>query len=285
MESTPIHFLNGSFTDEAGLVVPVRDLGFMRGYAVFDFLITYRGQKPFMLDRHIDRLFNSAALIGLTLPAAWTKAQVREWVMATLAKNADGREKAIKIVISGGPSHALLPEAPAPTIAILIDTREPFPDDYYTKGVGVITAKFRRYTPEAKSNNYIEGVKQAQAAAKIGAVEPVYYDEAQVYEGASSNIFAVVGGMLVTPASNILEGVTRAALLEILPAAGVPVVLRNFSMDELRGASEAFLAASNKEIMPVTAIDGVPVGDGAVGSVTKQVMEIFREFTSSDRWQ
>ncbi len=285
MNTTPIHFLNGNFVDEASLVVSVRDLGFMRGYAVFDFLITYRGQKPFMLDRHIDRLFNSAALIGLALPAAWTKAQVREWVMATLAKNADGKEKAIKIVLSGGPAHALLPEAAAPTIAILIDTREPFPEDYFTKGIGVTAVKFRRYTPAAKSNNYIEGVKAAQAAAKIGAVEPVYYDDAQVYEGASSNIFAVIGGKLATPASNILEGVTRMVLLEILPAAGVPVEVRDFSIDELRGASEAFLAASNKEIMPVTKIDGAPVGDGAVGPITQKVMEVFREFTASDKWQ
>ncbi len=278
-----MHFLNGKLVEEKDLVVPVRDLGFMRGFAVFDFLITYGGQRPFHLDRHLERLFRSAELIGLAVP--WDKAQVRAWVMQALAANADGEEKAIKIVVSGGPSHTLVPAA-APTIAVIIDprTEHQFPDSSYTDGVAVITDKFRRYVPEAKSNNYIEGVKEAQIAAREGAVETIYYDDAQVYEGSTSNVFAVVGGALVTPKSDILGGVTRGVLLEILPSAGVPVEARDITIADLRAAQEIFLAASNKEVMPVTRMDGVPVGGGAPGPVTKEVMRIFREFTRSGNW-
>ena len=280
---TATHFLNGRLVKEGELVVSVRDLGFMRGFAVFDFLITYNGQKPFYLDRHIDRLFRSAELIGLAVP--WSKEQVHEWVMQALAANADGGEKAIKIVLSGGASHTLLPET-QPTIAILIDPRKDyeFPGTHYTEGVAVVTDKFRRYAPEAKSNNYIEGVKKAQEAAKQGAIETVYYDDAQVYEGSTCNIFAVIGGKLVTPKSNILGGVTRAVLLEVLPSAGIPAEERDFSFDELKGASEMFLAASNKEVMPVAHMDGAPIGNGMPGPVTKEVMKAFRDFVLSGKW-
>lgn len=283
MENTATHFLNGKLVKEDELKVSVRDLGFMRGFAVFDFLITYNGQKPFYLDRHIDRIFRSAELIEFALP--WKKEQVRQWVSDALAANADGGEKAIKIVMSGGPSHTLLPEA-EPTIAVLIDPREgyQFPAECFAKGIAVTTARFRRYVPEAKSNNYIEGVRQAENASKQGALETVYYDDAQVYEGSTSNIFAVIGGKLVTPRANILAGVTRGVLLEILPPAGIAAEERDFSFDELKNASEVFLAASNKEVMPVTRMDGAPVGDGAVGPVTKSVMKAFSDFTGSGNW-
>lgn len=281
MNTTPIHFLNGKLVKEEEMVVSMRDLGFMRGYAVFDFLITYPSQRPFMLDKHIDRLFHSAELIELATP--WSKQQVRQWVMETLAANNDGEEKGIKIVISGGVSQSLLPEN-SPTIAIFVDTRHPFPAAWYEKGVGVMTVHFRRYTPEAKSNNYIEAVKQAQAAKKIDAIEPAYYDDTQVFEGATSNIFAVIGGKLVTPKSNILAGVTRGVLLELLPTVGIPVELRDFTFAELLSADEIFLAASNKEVMPVTRMDGNPVASGMVGPITKEVMKQFKDFTLSDRW-
>ena len=96
MPNEPVHFVNGKFVTEKDLVLPVRDLGFTRGFAVFDFFITY-GKKPFMLSRHIDRLFNSAKLINLATP--WTKEEVSGLVLETLNKN-EGGEKAVKIIIS-----------------------------------------------------------------------------------------------------------------------------------------------------------------------------------------
>lgn len=281
MESGATHFLNGKLVEEKDLVVSVRDLGLLRGYAVFDFLITYPPQRPFMLDRHIDRLFRSAAVIGLALP--WEKAKVRQWVLDTLAANADGKEKAIKIVVTGGASSTILPET-KPTIAILVDTRTPFPGEWYEKGVAATTAKFRRYAPEAKTNDYIEGVMRTREAAAQGAFEPIYYDDTQVYEAVTSNVFAVIDGALVTPKAGILEGITRAVLLEILPPAGIPVEARDFTIGDLRRASEIFLAASNKDVLPITTLDDAPVGNGAVGPITKHAMAQFAAFTRSENW-
>lgn len=260
-------------------MISVRDLGFLRGYAVFDFLITYQ-RRPFLLAKHIDRLFNSARLLDLDLP--WSKEQITEWVNQTLTANDDGEEKAIKIVVSGGVSDFLIPTG-APTIAILVDPRPTFPQEFYEQGLGVITVKHTRYFPTAKSNNYIEGVRQAKHAVQVGAIEPIYYDDNQVFETSTSNVFALIKGKLLTPKSNILPGLTRETLLTILKL-NVPIEERDFSLAELLTADEVFLSASNKEVAPVTKIDGQPVGSGQVGKVTKEVMRQFREFTNSNNW-
>ncbi len=279
-EEKAVHFLNGALVSEKELTISVRDLGFTRGYAVFDFMITYAHHRPFMLAQHIDRLFNSANIIGLSIP--WTKEQISRWVLETLAANKDQNEKAIKIIISGGISNSMVPNG-NPTIAILIDPRPVFPIEFYEKGIAIVTAKHNRYEPLAKSNNYIEGVKQAQIAAAHSALDPIYYNDEQVLESSTSNIFAVINNRLITPNSNILPGITRNVLLSILKL-DIPVVAEDFKLEDLLAAQEVFFSASNKEVMAVTKIDGKDVGDGRVGPVTKDAMRQFQEFTLSDQW-
>jgi len=272
-----VHFLNGKFVTEDKLLIHVRDLGFTRGYAVFDFFITYPHHKTFKLSEHVDRLLHSAELIGLKV--TWRKKQIEDWVYQTLEANKSKTEKMIKIIVSGGVSDSLLPSSP--TIVIIVEPRHIFPEDFYTKGIGVITVEFRRYVPYAKTNNYIEAVKQAQIAKKVGAVEPIYYDDKQVFEGSTSNVFALIDGKLKTPKSNVLGGITKAVLLEILHL-DVPLMHENFTISELLKAQEVFLTSSNREITPVTKVDGQQVGDGAVGKITKEVMKQFKKYTQSD---
>ncbi len=274
------HFLNGKFVSEEQFTISPRDVGFSRGYAVFDFLKTYPHHRPFKLKEHIDRLFNSADLIGLKMP--WSKEQVQKWVLETLEANKTGEEKFIKIFVSGGISNTMLPSE-NPTIAILIDPATQYPKEQYEKGIGVIAVKHNRYNPAAKSNNYIEGVKQTQQAQTIGAVEPIYYSDTQVFEGSNSNLFAVINGKLLTPKTTILAGITRSVLLEILKL-NIPIEVKDFTLDDLLHADEAFLTGSGKEITPITSIDGKPLGNGNVGAITKEVMNQFREYTLSDLW-
>lgn len=275
----PVHFFNGTLVPEHKLLLSARDLGFTRGYAVFDFLITYH-HRPFKLAAHIERLLNSAKLIGLKVP--WSKKQIMTWVLETLEANRSKEEKCIKIMISGGSSHTMF-VAPTPTLVITVDPHHPTPQSELEHGVGVMTVKHVRYAPEAKTNNYIEAVKQHQQAAKIKAEELFYYDDKQVFEGARSNIFALIDGRLLTPKSNRLPGITRAVLLDILKLA-VPVVERDFTLKQLLGAKEVFFTGSGKEIVPVTRIDGKKVGNGFVGPITQEVLRQFREYTLSGKW-
>ncbi len=279
--SEKIHFLNGKFVSEEQLVISPRDIGFSRGYAVFDFLKTYPHHRPFKLREHVQRLFNSASLIGLHMP--WSKEQVQKWVLETLEANETNEEKFIKIIVSGGISNTMLPSE-NPTIIILVDSEIRYPKEWYEKGIGVITVKHDRYNPKAKSNNYIEGIKQTQRAQKEGAVEPVYYSDKQVFEGSNSNIFAVINNELITPSNNILAGVTRDVLLEILDLE-MPVRIKDFTLDELLNADEAFLTGSGKEIVPITSIDGRLCGNGEIGAITKEVMRQFKAYALSGSWK
>lgn len=274
-----IHFLNGKFVHENKLLISPRDLGYSRGYAVFDFLVTYK-QRPFMLEKHIDRLFNSARAISLNLP--WSKEEMSEWVLKTLEMNKTIKdEKVIRITVSGGSSFTLSPVS-APTIIITVDPNVPCSADDYKKGVTTLLVEFDRHLPFAKTNNYIEAVC---IFSKIhqNIDEVIYYSNDVVHEGTRSNVFAVIEGSLVTPKANILEGVTRWVLLDIVK---LPISIKeaDFSVESLYRASEVFITATGKGIMPVTKINNYLVGDGKVGPVTKEVMYQYHTFVNSDLW-
>lgn len=278
----PIHLLNGRLTPESQMAISARDIGLLRGYAVFDFLITYPHHRPFRLWDHIGRLDNSARLIGLDVP--FSPDTMRGWVLNALKVNSTEFEKAIRIVLTGGVGpDSVTQSSDNPTTIIFIDKHTPYPNEYYEKGVGIIMVNHTRYVPGAKTNNYIEGVRSTQKARSLGAIEPVYYDETQVFEGATCNIFALIGNKLKTPRTNILPGITRKVLLEKLALAEA-VEVEDFNIKELLGAKEVFLTASNKEVMPVTRVDNITVGNGKVGKVTKEVMKQFREYTETGDW-
>jgi len=275
------HWMNGRVVGEDELLISARDIGFLRGYAVFDFLITYRN-RPFRLEDHIERLLSSAAQIQMSIP--FSKDQIVEWVYSALNANEDDFEKSIRIVISGGVgSDSITPSSANPTCIVFIDPHNPYPSTIYEHGTGIILVDHTRYIPGAKSNNYIEGVMRTREARAVDAVEPVYYANNVVFEGATSNIFAVIDGVLRTPKSSVLPGVTRKVLLEILDLP-FQLLIDDFTPDDLRRASEVFLTASNKEVMPITAINCKKVGLGQVGEVTKQVMDQFRQYTRSGSW-
>ncbi len=270
-----IHFLNGKFVSEEELLISPRDLGYTRGYAVFDFLRTYNG-KPFHLSEHIERLLNSAKLIDLKIP--YTKEEIEKIVLETLNKNNKDTEKAIKIIASGGISSKMT-QIGSPTFMIWIDDMPPVPQEYYENGIGIITVKYKRYMPEAKTNNYIEGVKQTQIAESVGALEPVYFDDDGLYESSNSNLFIIKNGKIYTQKENMLIGITRKVLIEILKPEFI-VEEKNLKIEDLLGADEAFLTGSAKEILPIVKIDGKIFSLGVVGENTKKILEIWKKYTN-----
>src|SRR5262245_50277765 len=207
-----VHFLNGQLVNEDDLLISPRDLGYSRGYAAFDFMVT-SGGRPFMLERHIDRLFRSCQSIALTMP--WSKEQISQWILQTLEANKPYEgDVVIRIIISGGPSETLTPTKP-PTIVIIVDARFPHVAQDYDQGVHVLLAEFARYEPQAKTSNYAEAIRQLNSLPK-GVHEVIYYSDGNVREATRCNVFAVIDGRLVTPKTRILEGITRGVILNEL---------------------------------------------------------------------
>lgn len=276
----PIHMINGRLVPASQLTISARDLSVLRGYGVFDYLITYHGGRPFRLEDHVRRLFHSAHLIDLPMRA--TAEEVTQWVHDTLSANGAGRWQ-IRIVATGGTSlDAMTPSEHDGTLLVMVDPHQPLPVRCYAEGVGVVTARHRRYCPDAKTIHYIEGVRGVSRARRQGGIEVVFHD-GRVFEGSTSNIFALIEGRLCTPSTEILSGITRKTILDHI-SLGEPVEVTDFALGELLSAREVFLTASNKEVCPVTRIDGQLVADGRVGPVTREVMRQFRAFVDAGDW-
>ncbi len=269
-----IHLLNGKFVPEDELLISPRDLGYMRGYAVADYIVTHN-HKILKLNEHVDRLLTSAQIIGLHIP--WSKSEIRNWLTELVNRNGETKEISIKTIISGGISKTML-QADIPTIVMIVNEFVPRHPSYYEMGVKAITVKYRRDYAKAKHTHYVEAIKQLSKLENTDITEIIYYDDEQVTEGSGNNLFAVIDDRLVTPKSNIIEGITRNTLLEISELA---VEVRDFTIEELMKASEVFLTGSGRGVIGVIEIGGKIVGDGKVGKMTKEVARKYNDYILS----
>lgn len=270
-----IYYVDGTFVNREEAVLPVEDLAILRGYGVFDFLRTYNG-RPFHLDAHIRRLQNSAQLIGLSCP--WSHVEISGIVHETMNRN-NFAESNIRLLITGGDSDDSITPGSKPRLLVMISPVKQFPDQWYENGIHIITTDITRYIPGAKSIDYIRAIITLSNARAAGAVESVYVDgEGQVLEGTTSNLFAVIKGQLTSPAIDILPGVTRDVVLDLTAAEFKPqlTVIRK---EDILAADELFLTSSNKEVLPVTTVDGVTIGTGKPGAVTTRIMKLFAGYT------
>ena len=279
----PIFYLNGKFLPKSKTAISVNDLGFLRGYGVFDFVVTYKNGRPFLIKKHIKRLYNSASLIGLKIP--FSSQKLEELLGQTIYKNKNGKEKAIRIVITGGESENAISLGEKPTILITVTDRNRYPSMWYKNGVKVITFDYNRESPQAKSLNYIQAVKAVNLAKNKGAVEAIYIHKKldKVYEGTQSNLFLIKNNKIFTPDGETLPGITRELVINLCKKL-YPTYMREIKIKELFTTDEVFLSASNKEVMPVIMIDDKVVGNGKPGEITKKIMSEFRKFIDSGKW-
>lgn len=270
-----IWFLNGRWLNDQEAVVPINDLAVLRGIGVFDFLITYAG-KPFRLEEHIDRLYNSARLLDLTIPSS--KKQLAQEILTAVQKN-KLPSVTVRILVTGGVStDNFLPQEKS-SLAILIQERVPYPQSCYQAGIKLKTCEFLRFMPGAKHIDYLAGAMAKKKAYPLGYLEILYTHQGQVLECSTSNFFIIKGQQLITPQDKILPGITRQIILE-LAQDHLQVVKRPLSMEEVKDADEAFLSASDKEIMPVVQIDDHQINDGTPGKQTLQLMSDFRKLST-----
>lgn len=275
-----IYNVNGKFISANETAINIHDLSLLRGYGAFDFLRTYNG-IPFHLIDHLKRLKKSCRLLDLELDLSIKEMEKR--VMKTLKKN-DHVESNIRIVVTGGESSDnLMPEGDTQVI-IMVTPIHNLPDHFYSEGVKITTSNTQRFLPGAKSNNYIPAILMLKEAKAQGAIEAIFTSkDGNLLEGTTSNLFAVFGNTLVTPPEDrILPGITRQVIMK-LAGKITDLEVRNIHQDEIRGMDEAFITASNKEIIPVNQINAVTIGNGKLGKITRQVMKKFARYAQDFR--
>ena len=283
----PVVWLDGKWSDQASATVSVYDHGLLYGDGVFEGIRVYGG-KPFRLEQHLDRLYDSAKAIWLTIPmsreemAAVTREGVRRSGM---------QEAYIRHVVTRGVGDLGLDprKCPKPSIIIIFDTIKLWPEQVYESGLNVITAGTpiphrESLSPRVKSLNYLAHILAKVEGIQAGADEVLMLDSSgHVAEGSGQNVFVVKEGRLRTPPAyaGILKGVTRDAVIELAAQAGYEVEQTIINRYDLYTADEAFFTGTASEIVGIRQLDGRVIGTGKAGPVTRDLRARFQTLVRS----
>ncbi|MFN2356173.1 MAG: aminotransferase class IV [Desulfotignum sp.] len=272
-----VYYVDGKFVPDDQAMIPVDDLAVLRGFGICDIMRTFHG-KPYFIDEHIQRLMDSGERIGLFLP--WKTDEIKAIVLETLQKNKPTAEANIRIVITGGSSPDFLTPSGNPRLIVMVTPIKKLPQDWYTKGVKVITLMQERPLAGAKVTSYIPAAMALQQAQKSGAVEALYINsQKQVLEGTTSNLFAFFGNTLVTPpAQGILKGITRKLILS-LGAQFFQITEEPLFLNRLTAADEVFITGTNKGVVPVIQIDDAIISNGRPGKNTAKLIQALDQHT------
>ena len=276
-------YLNGDFVRQDEALVPALDRGFMFADGVYEVIRSYSGSL-FQKEAHIDRLRRSLREIRMARKAA---DGIEEIFPELLERNGlSGSEALVYVQITRGAAprtHQFPVPETAPTVYAHAVPFDP-PFEQRDKGIPVILVPDTRWNRcDIKSIALLPNILARQMAEDAGAGEAIFIRDGNVTEGSASTFCAVFSGTVVThPDSNvILPGITKKVVFDLCARTGIPVAERPFREDELRRAAEMMLLSTSREVMPVVSVDGMEVGDGSPGQLTRKIQAAFSEVIRS----
>jgi branched-chain amino acid aminotransferase len=282
--------VNGRISSDRDAVISVFDHGFLYGEGVYETMRTYHG-RPFLYDRHMRRMRNSARMILLDVP--FTDADLASQIRDTMAvANLNGAEAYIRVLLTRGIGELTYdPQAtPSPSLVIIVKPQVDPPADAYENGVRTVIVDVVRNHPQTvnpmiKSNNLMNSALAAQEAIRKGGFEGIMRNyRGELTECTTANLFVVSNGAALTPPleAGLLPGITREFLFEIGRDVGVDVREQVLRDDDLYAADEAFLTSTTREAVPIVKVDDRTIGSGKPGPVTKKLLEGFRRRAFAD---
>jgi branched-subunit amino acid aminotransferase/4-amino-4-deoxychorismate lyase len=262
--------INGVITPMGQASIPVTSLALQHGYGVYE-AIQVEQHKIFHLDDHLERLFNSAAMIELRLEpakqdiAGWCKQlndflQEPDFTLRLLAlAQLDAREPAV--------------------LVILPQTLPKYPSSLFENGGSVITFKGCRSMPQCKSLNTLINYLARRKAMQAGVQEALLLNDGELTEGARTNLFVLQNGVLLTPPlDRVLSGITRDIVLRLARENHFPVLEKPLLLAELASFDEMFITSTSMHIMPVTRVDDKQINSGKIGQNTRKLMKLFNDY-------
>ncbi len=235
--------------------------------------------RVFRLARHFERLCSGAPVLGLTIPL--TLPDLETAVADVLACN-EALNARLRLTVSAGPEGDS-------TSVLTANPLTGYPPDLYERGMHVTIADVRRDETSPLSRikcaaGLRDGVLARERAREAGFDEAIMLNSrGSVAEATVSNLFVVRDGRLLTPTieSGALPGVTRAAVLDLARESAIDVDETEVTLDDLRTSDEAFLTNSVMGVMPLTRLEGAPLGDGDIGQLTQQLSQRYSEAVSA----
>jgi D-alanine transaminase len=276
----PTCYLNGEYLPLAEARVSPLDRAYLFGDAVYEVLPVYAG-RPFRLREHMDRLNRSLAALRMPPPRSHA-----EWaqICSRLASQPGAAESYIYVQVSRGVefgrNHAW-PEGMKPTLFAYATALDPAPASYLEAGVSAVTAAETRWARrDIKSTALLANVLLKKLAADAGAFETIMLENGELTEGSSTTVHVIVNGVIHTPPNGqrILPGTTRDVVGELAQRLGIPTLSGALPESLLRTADEVWVGAATRAILPVTRLDGRPVGDGKPGPMFQQMHSAFLEY-------
>lgn len=272
-------YLNGEFMPIEQARVPVLDRGFIFGDGVYEVIPVY-SRHPFRLAEHLRRL--RASLDGIRLANPHDDAEWARLVRRLIELN-EPADQSLYLHVTRGVAtrdHAF-PEGVAPTVFMMSNALSTPPPLQVEMGVGAITAADNRWLRcDIKAIALLPNVLLRQLAVDAGCAEAVLLRDGIMTEGAASNIFVVKDDILLAPPKNnlMLPGITYDVVLELAQADGIKQEVRPIAESELRGADEAWLTSSTKEVLAIVRLDGKAVGGGVPGPLFRRMYALYQEY-------
>jgi branched-chain amino acid aminotransferase len=278
-------YVDGKYYGERDAKVSVFDHGLLYGDGVFEGIRAYNG-RVFKLKEHIDRLFYSAQAILLKIPMS--PRAVTEAVLETCRQN-KVRDGYIRLVVTRGVGTlGLNPNrCRRPSVIIIAGKIQLYPEEYYQKGLEIITVPTTRnlhsaLNPAIKSLNYLNNILAKIEANNAGCEEAIMLNaEGFVAECTGDNLFLLKRAQLFTPplSAGALYGITRGVVMDLAREDGLPVSEPNLTRYDVFNADECFLTGTGAELIPVVKVDGRIIGRGKPGPITQKLERKYHALT------
>jgi len=274
-----IVYLNGEYLPKEDAKISPDDRGFLLSDGVYEVTPFYEG-VPFGFEGHMARLRKGLAWMQIDYDVDQLDAIHRRLI----AENDLGSEVTslvyLQITRGAAPRTHYYPKDPvAPTVYLYAKAWARPTEERWNQGFSAMTVPDRRWSRvDVKTIGLLPNAMAFQQALDAGADDALLVRDGVAIEGAHMNFWGVFGGVAVTHAkcNHILPGITRAKVLELAAANGIPTEERAIQVEELAHADELFWTGTTGEVKPVVMVDGKPVGDGAVGPVTRALAGAFR---------
>lgn len=261
---------NGSLIEEKNATLPVSDKAVWFDFGVYESIKVIKG-RPFYPEKHIERFFNSANIIGMRM--GFSEEEVFGWIIRFIAE--EKLNNALLRLFAYGDTE----ENKQARIYIFSLGLTFYPNSFYSQGTKAITYPGERFLPQSKNFNMLLNFLAYRAAREKKAIEALLIDRnGFVTEGTRSNLFIVEEDRIVTPPQeDILNGATRDLMIEWARAQNIPIPEEKISKERLFKTKEVMISSSAMNIMPIVIIDEQKIGDGKVGEKTRELLLLFRE--------
>ncbi len=273
-------YLNGEIKPLSETRVSVMDRGFLFGDGIYEVIPVY-SRRPFRIEEHLDRL--AASLEGIRLQNPHSRS---EWIsiIERVIAASESADQQVCIQVTRGEmavrNHAF-PATVVPTVLVFSEPLTPPAAALRTQGVGAVSsADIRWLRCNIKATSLLANCLLRQLAVDAGCAETILFRDGLLTEGAAANIFVVRNGTLLAPPKNhlMLPGITYDVVLELAVMHQLPHRVCEITDAEVRSADELLMTSSTREVLPITVLDGKPVGNGQPGPVTQHMIDWYQDY-------